>query len=120
MKFAALFMAALIAVVLVGRLPLLVLAVYGVASVAAYIAYATDKSAARRDAWRVRERTLHLLGLAGGWPGALIAQRVLRHKSAKRSFRAVFWLTVVLNCLALGLYALPGAGRHVLSLLRAY
>ena len=36
--------------------------------------------------------------LLGGWPGALIAQQTLRHKSRKASFRAVFWLTVLVNC----------------------
>jgi uncharacterized membrane protein YsdA (DUF1294 family) len=44
---------------------------------------------------------LHLLGLAGGWPGALIAQQMLRHKSKKASFLAVFWVTVLINCGAL-------------------
>ena len=43
------------------------------------------------------ENTLHLLSLAGGWPGALVAQHKLRHKSRKQSFRLVFRATVVLN-----------------------
>ena len=37
------------------------------------------------------------VAMAGGWPGALIAQQTLRHKSKKESFRFVFWLTVFLN-----------------------
>lgn len=71
--------------------------VYLVVSVATFTAYARDKSAARRCTWRTSERTLHLLALAGGWPGALLAQQWLRHKSSKTEFRAVFWVTVVLN-----------------------
>ena len=71
--------------------------VYLAASVFTFLAYALDKSAAQRGAWRTSERTLHLLALVGGWPGALLAQQVLRHKSAKAEFRAVFWATVVLN-----------------------
>ena len=67
------------------------------ASVFTFAAYARDKTAARRGDWRTRESTLHLLALAGGWPGALLAQQVLRHKSVKAGFRAVFWSTVVLN-----------------------
>jgi uncharacterized membrane protein YsdA (DUF1294 family) len=47
--------------------------------------------------WRVSESTLHTLSLVGGWPGALVAQQMLRHKSNKASFRAVFWATVVTN-----------------------
>ena len=70
---------------------------YGVASLVTFIVYALDKSAAKRGRRRVRERTLHLLSLLGGWPGALAAQRVLRHKCSKGRFLVVFWLTVVLN-----------------------
>jgi len=59
--------------------------------------YAVDKSAAKRGARRTSENTLHWLSFIGGWPGGLIAQQTLRHKSKKRSFRLVFWMTVVLN-----------------------
>jgi len=76
----------------------LVIALYLVASTLTFIIYAVDKSAAQRGAWRTSESTLHLLALAGGWPGALVAQQKLRHKSQKQSFRAVFWVTVLLNC----------------------
>jgi uncharacterized membrane protein YsdA (DUF1294 family)/cold shock CspA family protein len=62
-----------------------------------FIAYAIDKSAAVNGSWRTRERTLHMLGVAGGWPGALLAQQLLRHKCSKPSFVAVFWITVVVN-----------------------
>jgi uncharacterized membrane protein YsdA (DUF1294 family) len=80
---------------------LAVLAVYATGSVAAFAAYAWDKSAAQRGGWRLSERTLHFLALIGGWPGALLAQQVLRHKSRKQPFRIVFWFTVALNCGAL-------------------
>lgn len=60
--------------------------------------YAFDKSAARRRARRVPEKTLHLFALLGGWPGALLAQKYLRHKTVKQPFRFVFWLTVLANC----------------------
>lgn len=68
-------------------------------------AYAVDKRAARRGRRRVRERTLLALGLAGGWPGALVAQRTLRHKTAKRSFRRAFAGTVVANLAIVALVA---------------
>jgi len=66
-------------------------------SVLTFIAYRSDKAAATRGEWRMPEQTLHMLSLAGGWPGALIAQRWLRHKSTKTSFLIVFFLTVALN-----------------------
>ncbi|MDP3638593.1 MAG: DUF1294 domain-containing protein, partial [Azonexus sp.] len=72
-------------------------------------AYALDKSAAQGGRWRTQESTLHLLALIGGWPGALIAQNRLRHKSRKTSFQLVFWMTVLLNCGGLGwLLSTPG------------
>ncbi len=79
----------------------IILVWYLAASVATVLAYGVDKSAAESDRWRVKEGTLHMLALVGGWPGALIAQRVFRHKSRKRSFQAGFMVTVALNCVAL-------------------
>lgn len=63
--------------------------------------YAADKNAARAGAWRVSENQLHLLALLGGWPAAWWAQQNLRHKTSKVSFRAAYWLSVVLHCAAL-------------------
>ena len=74
-----------------------VLHVYAGASVVAFFAYVFDKSAARQNRWRTQESTLHGLALLGGWPGALLAQQILRHKTSKTSFIAVFWLTVLAN-----------------------
>ncbi len=83
-------------------LPPAVGAVYLAASAASFIAYAADKAAARAGRRRTPERTLLLLGLAGGWPGAVLAQQWLRHKSNKASFRSRFYATVLLNA---GLFA---------------
>lgn len=85
-----------------GKLPKAVLALYLVASLITFFAYAFDKSAALNNRWRTQESTLHLFALLGGWPGALAAQRLLRHKSKKTSFQTVFWGTVFLNCGVLG------------------
>ena len=80
----------------------LVAAVYLVASPITFGFYAFDKAAARRGCSRIPESTLHALAVAGGWPGALVAQRLLRHKTRKQPFRAVFWLTVLINLVVLG------------------
>lgn len=101
MSFAVLFLAAILCAVLINKLPVAIFVLYFIASLAAFFTYASDKSAARRDQWRTKESTLHFLAVMGGWPGALIAQKLLRHKSRKRSFQIVFWATVVLNCGAL-------------------
>jgi len=60
-----------------------------------YWAYAADKRRAEEREWRVPEARLHLLELLGGWPGAFLAQRRLRHKCSKGSYQVVFWLIVL-------------------------
>lgn len=97
-SFAALFLAALSGASLAGALPITLAALYLLTSAATFLAYAIDKSAARNNAWRIRERTLHALGFAGGWPGALIAQAALRHKTKKALFRIVLWASALLHC----------------------
>ena len=67
------------------------------ASVVAFVAYSRDKSAAQRGTRRTPEFVLHVLGALGGWPGAFVAQRLLRHKTRKLVFQILFWLTAVLH-----------------------
>ena len=74
---------------------------YLVMSLVALVSLARDEGAASRGAWRTSESTLHTLELLCGWPGAWLAQRLLRHKSVKTSFRIVFFMMVVLNLAAL-------------------
>lgn len=78
-------------------------------SVLTFYLYWRDKFAAQRGAWRTPENLLHAVSLAGGWPGAWFAQRLLRHKSAKEAFRQVYWGTVAMHwaLLALWLYSAP-------------
>lgn len=107
------FFAVLAIAVLLGRLPALVPGLYALASLVTFIAYGVDKSAARNNRWRTRESTLHTLGLIGGWPGALLAQRVYRHKSKKREFQVVFWATVLVNCGVLAWTMWPGSAAYL-------
>lgn len=66
-----------------------------VMSALAYWAYARDKQRARQGEWRIPEWQLHGWELLGGWPGAWLAQRRLRHKCSKASYQCVFWLIVL-------------------------
>lgn len=100
--------------ILATKMPALVLAVYFVVSLLTFIIYSADKSAAQNGDWRTPESTLHFLSLAGGWPGALIAQQKLRHKSKKQPFRAIFWVTVILNFTAF-IWLLTPKGNEVLQ-----
>jgi uncharacterized membrane protein YsdA (DUF1294 family)/cold shock CspA family protein len=69
-------------------------------NLATFFSYWQDKHAAQKGSWRIKEDTLHLWSLAGGWGGAWFAQQVLRHKSVKASFRAAYWATVMAHCAA--------------------
>jgi len=93
--FAGAWLVGLSAAAISGRLPFWVPAIYAVVSVITFVTYAADKSRAGTGDRRVPERTLHLLALVGGWPGALVAQRYFRHKTLKRRFQVIFWLIVL-------------------------
>jgi uncharacterized membrane protein YsdA (DUF1294 family)/cold shock CspA family protein len=80
-----------------GVIPRPLAAVVFIMSLVAFLMYWLDKSAAQTKRERTPENTLHLLSLAGGWPGALIAQQQFRHKTVKEAFQNAFWLTVILN-----------------------
>ncbi|NQU40857.1 MAG: DUF1294 domain-containing protein [Lentisphaerae bacterium] len=67
-----------------------------VSATTAYL-YWSDKRRAQRDEWRIPEAHLHLMDLVGGWPAAYLAQRVFRHKIAKREFQFTFWLIVIVH-----------------------
>ena len=81
-------------------IPIWVAVFYLALSLVCFVFYAVDKAAAVAGRRRVPENTLLLLGFAGGWPGAVVAQQMLRHKTKKVSFRQAFWGTVALNVLA--------------------
>lgn len=105
------FAALLAGALLLAAVPWWVAGWYAAWSIVAFASYGVDKAAAKRSAGRVPERTLHLVDLAGGWPGALVAQQVFRHKTRKRSFRRVFWAGVALNVLALAVALAWWLGR---------
>lgn len=99
----ALTVAMLFGVLLTGavhldRLPPAVLWMYAGASVLAALLLGFDKRAAIAGRRRIAERTLQASALCCGWPGALVAMAVLRHKTAKYGFQQVFWCAVLLNC----------------------
>jgi uncharacterized membrane protein YsdA (DUF1294 family)/cold shock CspA family protein len=87
---------------------------YAALSAVTFGLYAVDKAQAARDGFRVPEARLHLLAVVGGWPGALLAQQFLRHKSLKPSFRQAFWVTVALNWAGFLLLTSP-PGREMIA-----
>ena len=108
---AVVFVAVLLTFTALKAIPVIIPLVYLVMSVIAFFAYGGDKMAAKGGRWRTPESTLQALAFLGGWPGALLGQKVFRHKTRKMEFQLLFWIIVCLNC---GFFAwtlkLPGAG----------
>ncbi len=87
--------------------------VFLLSSLLTWLIYGADKLAARKAWRRVPETTLLVLGLVGGWPGAILGQQCFRHKTQKQPFRTWFFISVALNVAALaGLYVVY---THLLS-----
>lgn len=97
-------------------IPRWLLWLYLALSVLTFGVYALDKRAAVKGGQRTPEVQLHLWALLGGWPGALFAQQLLRHKSSKFGFRVVFWITLLANLGALG-FLLSPRGAWIRTLL---
>ncbi|WP_115718188.1 DUF1294 domain-containing protein [Gallaecimonas mangrovi] len=99
--FGLVFLAMVLALSFFKKMPLPFTAAYWGLSLFVFLLYGADKSAAQKGRWRTKESTLHLFALLGGWPGGALAQYIFRHKSKKKAFKAVFWLTVFINIAAL-------------------
>ena len=77
-----------------------ILAPYAVMSTITFIAFALDKNASVRGQRRTPEARLHVLELLGGWPGALLAMSLLRHKNRKATYIAVVVCIVAVHGVA--------------------
>lgn len=85
---------------IIGRLPMWTLPLLAVGSALAFVMYNIDKRRAQRDARRTPEAELLAIS-AVGWPGALVAQQLFRHKSSKRAFYTAFRVIAMLEAAAL-------------------
>ena len=102
---AALFIVTLCGLFFFGRIQALVLYVYAAASAVSFLSCCIDKNAAVQGGWRISETSLHMMALCCGWPGAFAAQRIIRHKTMKKSFQRMFTVCVVLNIVGFVWYA---------------
>jgi len=84
------------------------LAIYAVMSAVSFGAMALDKYKAGARAWRIPEKTLHTLEMLGGWPGSLLAMRLIRHKSSKPAYYLVTWGIAAAHAVVLALLLWPG------------
>jgi uncharacterized membrane protein YsdA (DUF1294 family) len=72
-------------------------ATYVLMSMLCYYYYFLDKGYSQTGQRRIPENRLHTFELLGGWPGAFLAQQMLRHKNRKQSYQFVFWFIVSLH-----------------------
>jgi uncharacterized membrane protein YsdA (DUF1294 family)/cold shock CspA family protein len=100
-----------------GKLPFAVLGLYLMASSLAFVFYKRDKAMAITHQRKIPENTLHLWSLIGGWPGAALAEKLVHHKSRKRSFQIVYWITIALNGIVFFWMLSPRGSAHLRSFL---
>ena len=63
-----------------------ILIAFFIINLATFIAFGIDKRKAKKDRWRIPEKTLILMGLCFGGIGQLAGMRVFRHKTKKWYF----------------------------------
>ncbi len=52
-----------------------------------FIIFGIDKYKAIKNKYRVKEKTLFILSIIGGFVGAILAMKIFRHKTLKPSFK---------------------------------
>ena len=82
----------------------ILLGVYLALNLVTLLAFGIDKAAARRGDRRIPERSLLLLAGIGGSFGAVLGQRLLRHKTRKQPFAARLHGIVLLHLLLVAAY----------------
>lgn len=55
-------------------------------NILAFVLMGADKAKAKRNAWRIPEKTLFLSAILGGSIGAILGMQLFRHKTRHRSF----------------------------------
>lgn len=71
-----------------------------------WVVYGLDKGRARAGKWRIPEKTLLLLALAGGSAGALTGMLLFRHKTRKAKFFVGVPVMFVAHCVLVAALAL--------------
>lgn len=56
-------------------------------NIVAFVVYGADKARARKNRWRIPEKTLFLLAIAGGSVGAWLGMQYFRHKTQHIQFK---------------------------------
>ena len=74
---------------------IVLLAAIFIMSVVGFVSMGVDKNRAKKDKWRIPEKTLFLIALLGGSLGSVLGMQVFRHKT-KHWYFAVFMPMILL------------------------
>jgi len=97
-----------------GLLSSLILYLAGI-NLVTFAMFAWDKYSAINGQWRIPEKTLLMLALVGGTPGAIIAQQRLRHRTRKQPFRSQLILIAGLHVVLVVALAIPVTRQFLLE-----
>ncbi|MBL1241514.1 MAG: DUF1294 domain-containing protein [OCS116 cluster bacterium] len=81
-----------------------VISIYLFMSLVCFVLFFIDKKRSEANGWRIGEYYLHLVELLGGWPGALLGQKFIRHKTKKTSYKIILWLIILVHIILWGYF----------------
>lgn len=66
-------------------------------NIIAFILFFMDKQKAKKDKWRIKESTLHIVGFLGGIIGSIAAMILFHHKTKKPKFVIITIIALIFN-----------------------
>ncbi len=81
-----------------------ILPAFLITNLATFLAFGLDKRKAKKDRWRIPEKTLLMMGLCFGGIGQLAGMKVFRHKTKKWYFVVSGVLFTIIQIGILALY----------------
>lgn len=79
----------------------LVIGYFGILNLLGFLTMGIDKQKARKNAWRIPERSLLLVAFLGGGPGSLIGMYTFRHKTKHTKFVLLVPLATLISLFAI-------------------
>ncbi|MEZ6162882.1 MAG: DUF1294 domain-containing protein [Phycisphaerales bacterium] len=76
-----------------------ILIYYLLFSVVSALMHLVDKHRAANSRRRIPEKTLHSMELVGGWPGAILMTRAIKHKTSKPQYMWKLYAIAALHVL---------------------
>lgn len=69
----------------------------GFINIVSFVLFFIDKEKAKRDRWRIQEKTLHTTSFLGGVLGSIAAMILFHHKTKKPIFVAITGLALLVD-----------------------